>query len=179
MNAYRCFILIFALMSLAVANSTNAQLRVEDRVKVGDITIKYDSNRWMLSSGNAATKAQLECRGPNCGINLRIEVEDTRNVCRADTVNDLLLQRMSRVTNEEFRPYVPRLRKVQQFGKMTMHIARAYNGCHVQTDFVFACGEYRGKTYSMWLTPDGCVIKGGTGSSERMMNGLLSGIVAP
>jgi hypothetical protein len=169
-----------AVVALVLAApAARAQLRIEDRLKIGDIAIKYDSNRWMPMPDRTATRARLVCRELHCRSNIGIEVEDKKDICRADTVNELMFQRMRQVTNGEFTPYDLRFRKVQQSAKITWHMTRAYNGCHVPTDFVFACGEYRGKTYAIWLAPDGCGRPRGADSWEQMMIRLLSGIATP
>jgi hypothetical protein len=169
-----------AVAALALAApAAHAQLRIEDRLKIGDIAVKYDSNRWMPMHDRIATQARLTCRELHCRIGIGIEVENKTNICRADTVNALMLQHTRQVTKEDFRSYDPQFRKVQKSTKITWHMARAYNGCHVPTDFIFACGEYRGKTYALWLTPDGCGRSSGEGSPEQLMSRLLSGIAAP
>jgi hypothetical protein len=179
MKALRVLTLIVVFMFFAAANFARAQFRVEDRLKIGDITVKYDSNRWMLMTDRTAIKARLMCRGQHCGIDIGIEVEEKINVCRAGTVSELLLKRLPQLTARPFTLYEPGHRKERQYGKMTVQMTRAYNGCHVQTDFVFACGEYRGKTYSMWFIPDGCVISASTGTAEQQMISFLFGISAP
>jgi hypothetical protein len=173
-----CFFLTTILASFIFANSATAQLRVEDRLRIGDISIRYDSNRWMLSSERTTKKARLDCRELRCGIEVRIKVEDKANVCRAETVDNFLLKRARETTVENFSLYGPQSQKVLQSGKMTWHMAKAYSGCHVPTEFVFACGEYRGRTYSMWLSPKGCTISRTSGSPEEIMTRLLSGISA-
>lgn len=175
MQASHFLALIAVLMTLVGAISANAQLRIEDRLKVGDISIKYNSNRWILMRGNTATMAQLKCRELYCGIDVGIEVEEKLNVCQAETVDKLLMRRLLLAATGQFSLYKPEYRKVQKYGKMAMHISKAYNRCHVQTDFVFACGEYRGKTYSMWLIPQDCTKY----NSDQLMTRLLSGITAP
>jgi hypothetical protein len=149
----RGFTLIAILMILFAAAPAAAQLRVEDRLRIGDISIAYDSNRWIPTAGDTSTNVRLICREPRCGIDIEMEVEEKLNVCRAETVNELLSQRLAQATKGQHPFRFPQRQEPRQFGKMTMHMTSATNGCHVLTSFVFACGEYRGKTYSMWLNP--------------------------
>ena len=179
MTANRLLALGVVVALALAAPAARAQLRIEDRLKIGAIAIKYDSNRWMPMHDRTATQTRLACRELRCSTDIGIEVEDKTNICRADTIDELMLQRTRQVTKEDFRSYDPRFRKVQKSAKITWHMTRAYNGCHVPTDFVFACGEYRGKTYAIWLTPDGCGRPSGEDSREQLMIRLLSGIAAP
>jgi len=173
----RGFALIAALMILFAAVPATAQLRVEDRMRIGDISIAYDSNRWLPSGGGTATTARLTARELRRGFDFGMEVEEKINVCRAETVDDLLWQRLAQIIKGQHSFRFPQRQAPRKFGKMTMHMTSVANGCHVLTSFVFACGEYRGKTYSMWLNPAGCVLGGDLGTAEEMMIRLLTTIV--
>ena len=170
---------IAVLMALALAPSAYAQSRANQRnhsAGLGEITIKYNTNRWVFATSyDKDVETRFVCRteqGLHCGT-VRVEVADKANICRAETVNDLwqsklpLDQNWSLLSAEVER---------KTFGKLTMHVATRFSRCRGVAGLSFACGEYRGKTYTMWLVPSHRDEHCGVAQGVAKLNELLSGI---
>ena len=163
-------VVIFAAMMVS-ADVAVAQLRIEDRIAIGDIAVKYDANRWRMSS-RATASVQFSCQSNNCDAEVQIAVDARNGVCTKNAVGDLALERLREIAGRKF--YEPRFIGARRYMKMDVLLVSAYSGCHVgRSDFVFACGEYRGKTYSAWIVPRGC----NAGDSEALLGSILAGVI--
>lgn len=164
------FVIVFVAMIVGF-DAAKAQLRIDDRIAIGDIDIKYDANRWRMTS-SAPASVQFSCQQKGCDADVRIVAEARNGVCTKSTIVSLALERIREAAGQRF--YEPEFIGARRYMKMDVLLVYAYSGCHVgKSDFVFACGEYRGKTYAAWIVPGGC----SSGNSEALLTNILSGMI--
>jgi hypothetical protein len=161
----------FYVMPVTYEFALGQQHRIEDRIRIGNITIKYDANRWRLVRYSSDV-VEFSCDGQKCDASVWAHLENNESICNDRSVSLLALEK-SAVLPRKFSG-TPKLIAERQVGKLKFLFVSMYSGCHVgRSDYVFACAPYRDQTLTAWIMPRSC----SSGPSKELLSALLSGII--